>query len=227
MLHSIFNLHQSTGDQTELSESVPLSISKQKYLNSLQKQTVSSRNEIKHLTNHGITDDNEIDEEADMQTCIMPNEGHEATADASTDVSPEEHPEDSEKCKDTDISREGLKNKNIAEADEEMCNEKEENITQPENGKLEEFQEEEREQEMLKQSNAPGGESVEEPDTDRISCNQSDAGEPFNQANDCEALKLNVNNEMNEHTAEDKHEIYQSGTEGLETTPELCEMPEV
>ncbi|KAM4670372.1 centrosomal protein of 290 kDa isoform 8-T12 [Amazona ochrocephala] len=216
----------STGDQTELSESVPVSISKKKYLNSLQKQSVSSRNEIKHLTNHSITDENEIDEEADMQTCIMPNEGHEATIEASTEVSPEQHPEDSEKCKDTDISREGLKNKNIDEADEENCSEKEENITQPENGKLNEEFEEERKQEILKQLNAAGDESVEEPDTDRMSCNLSDAGEPSNQANDYEALEVNVNNEMNERIAEDKHETYQSGTEGLETTAELCEIPE-
>lgn len=227
MLHSIFNLHQSTGDQTEQSESVPVSIIKQKYLNTLQKQSVSSRNEIKHLTNHTITDDNEINEEADMQTCIMPNEGHEATTDASTEVSPEQHPEGSEKCKDTDISREGLKNKNIDEADEENCNEKEENISQPENGKLNEEFEEERKPEILKQSNAAGDESVEEPDTDRMSCNLSDAGEPSNQASDLEALKVNVNNEMSECIAEDKHETYQSGTEGLETTAELCEMPEV
>ncbi|KAM9579223.1 centrosomal protein of 290 kDa [Guaruba guarouba] len=216
----------STGDQTELSESVPVSISNKKHLNSLQKQSVSSRNEIKHLTNHSITDDNEIDEEADMQTCVMPNEGHEATMDASTEVSPEQHPGDSEKCEDTDISREGLKNKNIDEADEEKCSEKEENITQPENGKLNEEFEEERKQEILKQSNAAGDESVEEPDTDRMSCNLSDAGEPSNQANDYEALKVNVNNEMNERIAEDKHETYQSGTEGLETTADLCEMPE-
>ncbi|XP_065525954.1 uncharacterized protein LOC136009716 [Lathamus discolor] len=227
MLHCIFNLHQSTGDQTELSKSVLVSISKQKYLNSLQKQSVSSRNEIKHLTNHSITDDNEIDEEADMQTCILPNEGHEATTDASTEVSPQQHPEDSEKCKDTDISREGLKNKNRGEADEENCSDKEENITQPENEKLNEEFEEEKKQEILKQSNAAWDESVEEPDTDRMSCNLSDAGEPSNQANDCEALKVNVNSEMNERIAEDKHETYQSDKDRLGTTAELCEMPEV
>ncbi|XP_069629548.1 centrosomal protein of 290 kDa isoform X4 [Haliaeetus albicilla] len=217
----------STCDQSELTKSVPISISKQKYLNSLQKKPISNRDEIKHQTNHSITDGNEIDEEADMQTCIVHNEGHEATADASTEASPENHPEDGEKCKDTDISREELENKNIAEADEENCSETEENITQPENGKLnEEFEEEERKQEVLKHSNVDEEESVEEPDTGRMSCNQSDSGEPSNQANDYEAEKINVNNEMNQHTAEDKHETYQSGTEGLETTPEFCEMPE-
>ncbi|KAM6286354.1 centrosomal protein of 290 kDa [Spheniscus humboldti] len=216
----------STCDQTELTNSVPISISKQKYLNSLQKKSISSRDEIKHQTNHSITDGNEIDEEAHVQTRIMHNEGHEPTVNASTEVSPEQHPEDSEKCKDTDISREGLKNKNIAEADEENCSEKEENITQPENGKFnEEFEEEERKQEILKQSNVDEEESVEEPYTDRMSCNQSDSGEPSNQANDYEAEKINVNNEMNQHTAEDKHETYQSGTDGVETTPEFCEMP--
>ncbi|XP_029858626.1 centrosomal protein of 290 kDa isoform X4 [Aquila chrysaetos chrysaetos] len=217
----------STCDQSELTKSVPISISKQKYLNSLQKKPISNRDEIKHQTNHSITDGNEIDEEADTQTCIMHNEGHEATADASTEASPENHPEDGEKCKDTDISREELENKNIAEADEENCSETEENITQPENGKLnEEFEEEERKQEILEHSNVDEEESVEEPDTGRMSCNQSDSGEPSNQANDYEAEKINVNNEMNQHTAEDKHETYQSGTEGLETTPEFCEMPE-
>ncbi|XP_075006786.1 centrosomal protein of 290 kDa isoform X6 [Calonectris borealis] len=217
----------STCDQTELTKSVPISISKQKYLNSLQKKPISNRDEIKDQTNHSITDGNEIDEEGDLQTCIMHNEGHEATADASTEVSPEQHPEDSEKCKDTDISREGLKNKNIAEADEEKCSEKEENVTQPENEKFnEEFEEEERKQEILKQSNVDEEESVEEPYTDGMSCNQSDSGEPSNQANDYEAEKINVNNEMNQHTAEDKHENYRSGTEGLETSPEFCEMPE-
>ncbi|XP_075564567.1 centrosomal protein of 290 kDa isoform X3 [Pelecanus crispus] len=216
----------STCDQTELTKSVPISISKQKYLNFLQKKSVSNRDEIKHQTNHSITDGNEIDEEADMQTCIVHNEGHEATADTSTEASPEQHPEDSEKRKDTDVSREGLKNKNIAEADEENCSEKEENITQPENGSFnEEFEEEERKQEIVKQSNVDE-ESVEEPYTDRMSCNQSDSGEPSNQANDYEAGKIDVNNEMNQHTAEDKHETYRSGTEGVETTPEFCEMPE-
>ncbi|XP_049648381.1 centrosomal protein of 290 kDa isoform X1 [Accipiter gentilis] len=215
----------STCDQSELTKSVR--ISKQKYLNSLQKKPISNRDEIKHQTNHSITDGNEIDEEADTQTCIMHNEGHEATADASTEASPENHPEDGEKCKDTDISREEPENKNVAEADEENCIETEENITQPENGKLnEEFEEEERKQEILKHSNVDEEESVEEPDTGRMSCNQSDSGEPSNQANDYEAEKINVNNEMNQRTAEDKHETYQSGTEGLETTPEFCEMPE-
>ncbi|XP_068256860.1 centrosomal protein of 290 kDa isoform X3 [Nyctibius grandis] len=210
----------STCDQTELTKSIPISISKQKYLNSLQKKSISNRDEIKHQTNHRITDGNEIGEEADMQTCIMHNEGHEATADANTEVSPEQHPEDSEKCKDTDIS------KNTAEADEENCSEKEENITQPENGKLnEEFEKEERKQEILKQSNVDE-ESVEEPYTDRMSCNRSDSGEPSNQANDYEAEEINVNNEMNQHIAEDKHETYQSGTERVETTPDFCEMPE-
>ncbi|XP_074726800.1 centrosomal protein of 290 kDa isoform X2 [Strix uralensis] len=216
----------STCDQTELTKSVPVSVSKQKYLNSLQKKSVSNRDEIKHETNHSITDGNEIGEEADMQICFMHNEGHEATADASTEVSPEQHLEDKMKCKDTDISREGLKNRNIAEADKENCSEKEGNITQPENGKLnEEFEEEERKQEILKQSTVDE-ESVEEPDTDRMNCNQSDSGEPSNQANDYEAEKINVNNEMNQDTAENEHETYQSGTEGVETTPEFYEMPE-
>ncbi|XP_063178900.1 centrosomal protein of 290 kDa [Chroicocephalus ridibundus] len=217
----------STCDQTELTKSVPISISKQKYLNSLQKKSLSNRDEIKHQTNHSITDGSEIDEEAGMQTCIMYNEGHEATVDASTEVSPELQLEDSKKCKGADISREGLKNKNIAQADEENCSEKEENITQPENGKLnEEFEEEERKQEILQQSNVDEEESVEEPFTDRMSCNQSDSGELSNQANDYEAEKINMNNEMNQHTAEDKRETYRSGTERHETTPELCEMPE-
>lgn len=228
MLHSVFNLNQSTYDQTELTKPVPSSISKQKYLNSLQKKSISNRDEIKHQTNCSITDGNEIAEEADMQTSIMHNEDHEATADASTEVSSEQHPEDSEKWKDTDISREGLKNENIAEADEENCSEKEENTPQPENGKLnEEFEEEERKQEILKQSNIDEEESIEEPFTDRMSSNQSDSGELSNQANDCEAEKINLNNEMNQHTAEDKHETYRSGTEGVETTLEFCEMPEV
>ncbi|XP_075604331.1 uncharacterized protein LOC142601002 [Balearica regulorum gibbericeps] len=224
MLHSVFNLNQSTCDQTELTKSVPIGIGKQKYLNSLQKKPISNRDEIKHQTNHSITDGNEIDEEADKQTCIMHDEGREATADASTEVSPGQNPEDSEKCKDTHIARDGLKNKNITEADEENCIEKE-NITQPENGKLHEEFEEERKQEILKQSNVD--ESVEEPYSDRMSCNQSDPGEPSNQADDYEAEKINVNNEMNQHTAEDKHQTYQSDTEGVETTPEFCEMPKV
>ncbi|XP_074758875.1 centrosomal protein of 290 kDa isoform X2 [Athene noctua] len=216
----------STCDQTELTKSVPVSISKQKYLNSLQKKSVSNRDEIKHQTNHSITDGNEIGEEADMQICFMHNEGHEATADASTEASPEQHPEDRMKCKDTDISREGLKNRNIAEGDEENCSEKEGNVTQPENGKLnEEFEEEEKQQEILKHSTV-GEESIEEPDTDRMNCNQSDSREPSNQANDYEAEKINVNNEMIQDTAENEHETYQSGTEGIETRPEFYEMPE-
>ncbi|XP_071655842.1 centrosomal protein of 290 kDa isoform X2 [Patagioenas fasciata] len=219
----IYSRPSSTCDQTELTNSVP--ISKQKYLSSLQRKAISNRDEIKHHTNYRIADGSEIDEEADMQTCIMHDEVHEATADASTEVCPEQHPEESETCKDTDISREGLKNKNIT--DEENFSEKEENVTQPENGKLnEEFEEEERKQEILRQSNADEEGDVEEPYTDRMSCNQSDSGEPSNQAKGCEAEKKNVNNEMNQHTAEDKHETYPRGTEGVETTPEFCEMPE-
>ncbi|OPJ85790.1 centrosomal protein of isoform D [Patagioenas fasciata monilis] len=219
----IYSRPSSTCDQTELTNSVP--ISKQKYLSSLQRKAISNRDEIKHHTNYRIADGSEIDEEADMQTCIMHDEVHEATADASTEVCPEQHPEESETCKDTDISREGLKNKNIT--DEENFSEKEENVTQPENGKLnEEFEEEERKQEILRQSNADEEDDVEEPYTDRMSCNQSDSGEPSNQAKGCEAEKKNVNNEMNQHTAEDKHETYPRGTEGVETTPEFCEMPE-
>ncbi|XP_051498711.1 centrosomal protein of 290 kDa isoform X3 [Apus apus] len=214
----------STCNQTELTKSVPISISKQKYLKSLQKKSVSNRDEINHKTNHSITDGNEIDGEADMQTCIMHNEGLEATADGSTEVAPEEHPEDSEECKDDDVSRDGLKNENIAGAEEENCSE-EENTTQPENGKLNEEFEGERKQEIVKQSNVDE-ERVEEPYTERTSCNQSDSAEPSNQANDYEAEKINVNNEMNPQTAEDKHETYQSGTEGVETAPEFCDMPE-
>ncbi|XP_028939878.1 centrosomal protein of 290 kDa, partial [Antrostomus carolinensis] len=216
----------STCDQTELTKSFPISISKQKYLNSLQKKSISNRNEIKLQTNYSIINSNEIDEEADMQTCIMHNEDHEATVDASTEVSPEQHPEDSEKCKDTDISREGLKNKNIAEADEDNCSEKEENIMQPESGKLNGRFEEERKQEILKQSHVDEEESVEEPYADRMSCNPSDSGEPSNQANNYAAEEINVNNERNQHTAEDEHETYQSVTEGVEITPEFCEMLE-
>ncbi|XP_064306563.1 centrosomal protein of 290 kDa isoform X2 [Phalacrocorax carbo] len=216
----------STCDQSELTKSVPISISKQKYLNCLQKESISNRDEIKHQTNHSITDGNEIDEEADVQRCMMHNEGHEAPADASTEVSLEQHPEDSEKCEDTDISREGLKNKNIAEADVENCSEKDRNITQPENGKFTvEFEKEERKQEIFKQPNVDEEESLEKPYTDRMNCNQSDSGEPSNQANDYEAEKINVNNGMDQHTAEDKYETYSSGVEGIETTPELCEMP--
>ncbi|KAK2534920.1 Cep290 [Columba guinea] len=220
----IYSRPSSTCDQTELTNSVPISISKQKYLSSLQKKAISNRDEIKHHTNYRIADGNEIDEEADMQTCIMHDEVHEATVDASTEVCPEQHPGESEQCKDTDISREGLKNKNIA--DEENFSEKEENVIQPENGKLnEEFEEEERKQEILKQSNADE-EGVEEPYTDRMSCNQSDSGEPSNQAKGCEAEKNNVDNEINQHTAEDKCETCRRGTEGVETTPEFFEMPE-
>ncbi|XP_064898047.1 centrosomal protein of 290 kDa isoform X3 [Columba livia] len=221
----IYSRPSSTCDQTELTNSVPISISKQKYLSSLQKKAISNRDEIKHHTNYRIADGNEIDEEADMQTCIMHDEVHEATVDASTEVCPEQHPEESEQCKDTDISSEGLKNKN--RADEENFSEKEENVIQPENGKLnEEFEEEERKQEILKQSNADEEEGVEEPYTDRMSCNQSDSGEPSNQAKGCEAEKNNVDNEINRHTAEDNHETCRRGTEGVETTPEFCEMPE-
>ncbi|KAM6302189.1 centrosomal protein of 290 kDa isoform 1-T1 [Podargus strigoides] len=216
----------STCNQTELTKSDPISISKQKYLNSFQKKCISNRDEIKHQTNHSITDGSEIDEETGMQTCIMQNKGHEATADASTEVSPEQHPDDSEKYKDTDISREGLKNKNVAAANEENCSGKEENATQPESGKLtEEFEKEERKQEILKQSNVDEEESVEEPYADRMSCNQSGSEEPSNQANDYEAAKTNMNNEVRQHTAEDKRETYRSGTEGVETSPEFCEMP--
>ncbi|KAM6321171.1 centrosomal protein of 290 kDa [Aegotheles albertisi] len=216
----------SACDQTELTKSVPISINKQKYLNSFQKKSISNRDEIKHQTNHSITDGNEIDGEADMQTRITHNEGHEAKADASTEVAPEQHPEDSKKCKATDIARGGLKIKNIAEADEENCSGKEGNIIQPENGKLNEQFEKERKQSIVKQSNVDEEESVEEPYTDRMSCNQPGSGEPSNQANDCEAEKIHVNNEMNQHPAEDKHETFRSGTEGVETTPEFCEMPE-
>lgn len=226
MLHFIFNLNQSTCDQTELTKSVLISISKQKHLNSLQKKSISNRDEIKHQTNHSITDGHEIDEEADVQTCIMHNEGHEATADASTEVSAEQHPEDSEKCKDTDISREGLKNKNIAEADEENRSEKEENITQPETGELnEQFEEEKRKQEILKQSNVDEEETLEEPDTDRVSCSQCDSGEPSDQANDSEVEKVNVNNGMNQHTAEDKHEIFKVVQRGLKPPHNFVKCP--
>lgn len=218
MLHSVFNLNQSTCDQTELTKSVPITVSKQKYLNFLHKKSISNRDEIKHQTNNSVTDGSEIDEDADMQTSIMHNEGQEAAADASREVSPEQHHEDSEKCKDTDISREGKEN----------CSEKEENITQPENGKVnEKCEEKERKQEIFKQSNMDEEECVEEPDTDRMSCYQSDSGEPPNQANGCEADKINMNNEMNPHTAENKQENDRSCTEGVETTPEFCEMPEV
>ncbi|XP_071621863.1 centrosomal protein of 290 kDa isoform X3 [Heliangelus exortis] len=214
----------STCDQTELTKSVPISISKQKYLNYLQKKSISSRNEIKHKSNYSITDGNEIDGEADVQACTMHKEGHEAPAVGSTEVAHEQHSEDAEKCKDADVSRDGLEKQNSAEADEENCSEKEENITQAENGKFnEEFEEEKRKQEIVKQSNIDQEESVEEPCTNRMSCNQSDSGEPSDQANYDEAEKINANNEMNQHTEEDKHK---SGTEGVETSPEFCEMPE-
>lgn len=224
----MFNLTQSVCDQTELTKSVPITVSKQKYLNFLHKKSISNRDEIKHQTNNRVTDGSEVDEDTDVQTCIVHNEGQEAAADVSREVSPEQHPEDSEKCKDTDISEEGLKTKITAEAGEENCGEKEENITQPENGKVnEKCKEEERKQEIFKQSNVDEEECVEEPDTDKMNCNQSDSGEPPNQANDCEAEKINTNNEMNQHTAENKQENDQSCTEGAETTPEFCEMPEV
>ncbi|XP_048157295.1 centrosomal protein of 290 kDa isoform X2 [Corvus hawaiiensis] len=206
----------STCDQTELTKSVPITVSKQKYLNFLHKKSLSNRDEIKHQTNNSVTDGSEVDEDADMQTSIMHNEGQEAAADASREVSPEQHHEDSEKCKDTDISREGKEN----------CSEKEENTTQPENGKVnEKCEEKERKQEIFKQSNVDE-ECVEDSDTDRMSCNQSDSGEHPNQANGCEADKINMNNEMNPHTAENKQENDRSCTEGVETTPEFCEMPE-
>ncbi|XP_040413951.1 centrosomal protein of 290 kDa isoform X2 [Cygnus olor] len=217
----------STCYQIELTNSVPVSISKQEYLNYLQKKPISNRDEIKHQTNLRITGGNEIDEEAGIQTFIVHNEGCEATKDASAEVSSEQHPEDNEQCKDTDISWEGLKNTNKAEDVGENQSDKKENITQPENGKNnEEFEEQERKQEICKQSNVDGKKSVEEPYIDRMSCNQSDSGEPSNQANNYEAEKINVNNEMNQHTPENKCETYRSGTEGVVITPELCEMPE-
>ncbi|XP_033370491.1 centrosomal protein of 290 kDa isoform X2 [Parus major] len=220
----------STCDQTELTKSVPISVSKQKYLKFLHKKSISNRNEIKHQTNNRVTDGSEVDGDTGMQTCIMHNEGQEAAADVSREVSLEQHPEDSEKCKDTDVSRERLKTKIIAEAGKEDCGEKEENITQPENGKVnekcEEEEEEERKQEIFKQSNVDEEECVEEPDADKMSCNQSDSGEPPHQANDCEAENINMNNEMNQHTAENKQENDRGCTEGVETIPEFCEMPE-
>ncbi|XP_064585831.1 uncharacterized protein LOC135456105 [Zonotrichia leucophrys gambelii] len=228
MLHSVFNLTQSTCDQTELTKSVPITVSKQKYLNILHKKSISNRAEIKHQTNNRVTDGSEVDEDTGMQACIMPNEVQEAAADVSREGCPEEHPEDGEKCEDTEISREGLKTKIIAEAGKENCGEKEENITQPENGKVnEKHEEEERKQEIFKQSNVDEEECVEEPDADKMSCNQSDSGQPANQVNDCEAEKINMNNEMNQHTAENKQENNPSCTEGIETTPGFCEMLEV
>ncbi|XP_068523819.1 centrosomal protein of 290 kDa isoform X4 [Anas acuta] len=207
--------------QTELTNSVPVSISKQEYLNYLQKKPISNRDEIKHQTNLRITGGNEIGEEAGIQTCIVLNEGCEATKDASAEVFSEQHPEDNGQCKGTDICWEQLKA-------EENHSDKKENITQPENGKNnEEFGEQERKQETCKQSNVDEEKSVEEPCTDRMSCNQSDSGEPSNQANNYEVGKINVNNEMNQHTPENKCETYRSGTEGVVMTPELCEMPKV
>lgn len=220
MLHSIFKLNQSCY-QTELTNSVPVSISKQEYLNYLQKKPISNRDEIKHQTNLRITGGNEIDEEAGIQTCIVLNEGCEVTKDASAEVFSEQHPEDNEQCKGTDICWEQLKA-------EENHSDKEENTTQPENGKNnEDFEEQERKKETCKQSNVDEEKSVEEPCTDRMSCNQSDSGEPSNQANNYEVGKINVNNEMNQHTPENKCETYRSGTEGVVMTPELCEMPKV
>ncbi|XP_038009058.1 centrosomal protein of 290 kDa isoform X2 [Motacilla alba alba] len=217
----------STCDQTELTKSVPITVSKQKYLNYLHKKSISNRAKIKNQTNNRVTDGSEVDEDTDMQACIMPNEVQETAAEASREVSAEEHPEGGEKCKDTEISREGLKTKIIAEAGKENYGEKEENITQPENGKdNEKCEEEERKQEIFKQSNVDEQECIEEPDADKMSCNQSDSGQPPNQANDCEAEKINMNNEMNQHTAENKQENDRSCTEGIETTPEFCEMPE-
>lgn len=197
-------------------------------MNYLQKKSVSNRDETKHQTNLSTSDNNEIDEEASIQSSFVHNEGHEATRDAGTEVSPEQqHPEDNEKCEDTDISREGLKNNNTAEDSEENCTNKED-VTQPENGKTNlEFEEEDRKQEICKQSNVDEEESVEELYPDRRSCNHYYSGEPSNQVNDDEGQRINVNNEMNQHTAENKCETYQSDTEGVETTPEPCEMPEV
>ncbi|KAJ7410332.1 Centrosomal protein of 290 kDa [Willisornis vidua] len=204
----------------------------EKELEELRKQNLELENEIahmrdkiKHQANNAIIDGHEIDEEAHMQIHIMHNEDQEASANASTEVSPEQHPEDSEKWKDTDISMEVLENKNIAEYDKENCSEKEENVTQPEKVNKE-SEEEKRKQEIFKQSNVDEGEGVEEPDTGRRTCNQSDSVDPSTQAIDYEADKINVNNEMNEHAAENKHENYQSCKEGVETTTEFCEMPE-
>ncbi|XP_071408220.1 centrosomal protein of 290 kDa isoform X2 [Pithys albifrons albifrons] len=221
-----FSRPSSTCDQTELTKSVPITVSKQKYLNFLQKKSISNRDKIKHQANNTIIDGHEIDEEAHMQIHIMHNEGQEASANASTEVSPEQHPEDSEKWKDTDISMEVLENKNIAEYDKENCSEKEQNVTQPEKEKVNKESEEKRKQEIFKQSNVDEGEGADEPDTDRRTCNQSDSVDPSTQAIDYEADKINVNNEMNQHAAENKHENYQSCKEGVETTTEFCEMPE-
>ncbi|XP_064011010.1 centrosomal protein of 290 kDa isoform X2 [Pogoniulus pusillus] len=205
----------STCDQTELPKALPSSVTKQKYLKFLQKKPLSNRDGIKPQNNPSTPNGSEIGEEAD----IRQNQVHEAAVDAGTEVSPEA----SEMCKDT--SGEGLETKSRAEADEENCSEKEGNTTQPDNGKLsEEFEEKEKKQEILRQSNVDEEESLELPDADRISCNQPDSEEPSNQAA-AEASKMNVNGEMNPHTAEDKHQAHQSATEGDETTPELGEMP--
>lgn len=198
-------------------------------MNYLQKKSVSNRDGIKHQTDLSTSGNNEIDEEASIQSSIVHNEGHEATRNAGTEVSPEQqHPEHNEKCKDTDISLEGLKNNNTAEDSEEYCGDKEQNITQPENGKTnEEFGDQDRKQEIFKQSSVDEEQSVEKLYSNRMSCSHFYAGEPSNQVNDDEAEKINVNNEMNQHTSENKCETYRSNTERVETTPELCEMPEV
>ncbi|OXB73557.1 UNVERIFIED_CONTAM: hypothetical protein H355_006566 [Colinus virginianus] len=213
--------------QTELNKSLPVSIRKEN-LNCLQKKSISSRDEVKQQTDLSTSGNNEIDEEASIQSSAVHNEGHEASRDAGTEVSPQQHhPEDGAKCEDRDTSWEGLKNNNTAEDGGGNCSDKEENITQPENGKTnEEFEEEERKQEICKPPSVDEEESVQEPYTDRMSCNNFHSGEPSSEVNDDEAQKINVNNEMNQHTAESKCETYQSNTEGVETTTELCEMPE-
>ncbi|XP_067998895.1 centrosomal protein of 290 kDa isoform X2 [Melanerpes formicivorus] len=212
----------STCDQNEMPRSVPISATKQKYLKFLHKKPLSNRDGTKPQNNLTIPSDSEIGEEADVQTCIGHKKGHEAAVDASPEMSPEA----SEMCKDTDIAREGLKPKTRAEADEENCMEKERNTPQGENGKLgEELEVEEQKQEILRQSNVDEGESLELPDPDRISCNQSGSREPSDQAAAEEAEKLNGNSEMNQHTAEDEHQTHQSATEGDEMTPELGEVP--
>lgn len=195
-------------------------------MNYLPKKSVSNRDEIKHQTNLSTSDNNEIDEEASIQSSFVHNESHEATRDAGTEVSPEQqHPEDNGKCEDADISREGLKSNSTAEDGEENCSNKEEDVAQPENRKTnEEFEEEDRKQEICKQSNADEEESVEELYPDRRSCNHFYSGEPSNQVNDDEGQRIK---EMNQHTAENKCETYLSDTEGVETTPKPCEMPEV
>ncbi|XP_065599537.1 uncharacterized protein LOC136052965 [Cyrtonyx montezumae] len=221
-------LDVSTYYQTELNKSLSVSIGKEN-LNCLQKKSVSSRDEVKYQTDLSTFGNNEIDEEASIQSATVHNEGHEATRHAGTEVSPEQHhPEDGAKCEDRDISWEGLRNNNTAEDGGGNCSDKEENITQPENGKTnEEFEEEERKQEICKPPNVDEEESVQEPYTDRMSCNNSYSGEPSSEVNDDEAQKKSVSNEMKQHTAENKCETYRSNTEGVETTTELCEMPEV